>query len=414
MTNYCNSDKNFSVIYVTSTLIIAGLYFLPQMSILIRFDQLAYLTAVYYICFVTKYVNVNRLINLMKHAIPFCILMFFARGLNFKYGFLHNFMGIWNLIIPSVICLGLFLRNRPRELVFITWSAIIMLLFTCVITIDAMGESMNVMRELTAGTTDEDYAMKLREKGVGGFGIAYAMGALSVGLFALFKQMRRWNIWKFMILALLVFSFYFVTQAQFTTLLIITLIGISVTFFLNAETIAQKLKVIIITIFIISFLPMIVQLIIELYQDSTISTRLSRMYNSLWGDGNISKLSGMRSIYQLDAFKLFLRSPIWGNNITQQPNAFIHLACHSTLLAIACSTGIIGVWSYLKTFYTAFTNEIKLINPFLHRSYFSVVIYYLLFALFNPIDAITEASWIIFVIIPSLFKLYFPKKQFKI
>lgn len=159
-------------------------------------------------------------------------------------------------------------------------------------------------------------------------------------------------------------------------------------------------------------MPVIVQIVIALYEDSTIAARLSRMSDSLWGNGDASDISGQRSIYQLNAYNLFLESPIWGNNITKQPNAFTYLACHSTLLAVACSTGIIGIWSYLKTFYTAFKNEINLIiDPNLHTSYYPVAIYYLLFAFLNPIDTVTEAAWLIFVIIPSLFRLYIPKSN---
>lgn len=402
-----NTNKSISIVYVACTILVGAFYCFPQLRILIRFDQLAYLTVLYYLCFVAKYVSFNQVVNLMKYAIPFCLLMFVAKGLNFKYGFLYNLLELWNLIIPSIICIGLFLRNRPRELFIITWTAIIMLTITCLTTLTVMDESENVMRELTASTTDETYAMELREMGVGGFGIAYAMGAFAVGLFALFKQVKKWNIWKWIILAMLVFSFYFVTQAQFTTLLIITIVGAATTYLLNARTKEKKIKVIIITIGLIFLLPVIVQILIDLYQDTTIGMRLSRMYDSLWGAGNVTDISGKRSMYQINAIKLFLESPIWGNNITQQPNAFINSACHSTLLAVASSTGIIGIWSYLKTFHATFQQEINLaIDSNLHKSYYPIVVYYLLFAFFNPINTITEASWIIFVIIPSLFKLY--------
>ena len=79
---------------------------------------------------------------------------------------------------------------------------------------------------------------------------------------------------------MLVFSFYFVTQAQFTTLLIITIVGAATTYLLNARTKEKKIKVIIITIGLIFLLPVIVQILIGLYQDTTIGMRLSRMYDS--------------------------------------------------------------------------------------------------------------------------------------
>lgn len=407
------SNKKVSIVYVTCTILVAAFYLFPQMRILIRFDQIAYLTALYIICFVVRYVNFNLILNLLKYAIPFCLLMFVAKGLDFKYGFLHNFMSIWNLVIPSIICISLFHRNRPRELFIITWSAIIMLLITCFITLTAIGETQNVMRELTAGTTDEDYAMGLREMGVGGYGIAYAMGAFTVGLFSLLQQMEKYDVWKYVVLILFVFSFYFITQAQFATLLIITSVGVATTYWLNANTIGRKLEILVATLILIFVLPLIVDFLIDIYKDSPIGSHLSQIYETLWRKGNeASVASSERSQYQINAFSLFLKSPIWGNNITQQPNAFIHLACHSTLLAVACSTGIIGIWSYIKTFHTAFDNEIKLIiAQRLHKSYYSIVLYYLLFAILNPIDTVTEASWVIFVLIPSLFKLYIIPKS---
>ncbi len=71
-----NTNKSISIVYVACTILVGAFYCFPQLRILIRFDQLAYLTALYYLCFVAKYVSFNQVVNLMKYAIPFCLLMF--------------------------------------------------------------------------------------------------------------------------------------------------------------------------------------------------------------------------------------------------------------------------------------------------------------------------------------------------
>lgn len=393
--------------FVVCTILLAAFYFFPQMRILITYDQLAYLSTLYYVCFIMKTEPLNKLVNIMKYTLPYCILIYIAKGFSFKYGFMLNFMTLWNLLIPSIICIGILSRNRTKELQIITWSTIAMIVATCIVTLGEMSLTANVMRELTAGTTDETYAMKLRKNGVGGFGVAYSMGAFAVGLFILLKQIPRENKIWWVILSLTLFIVYFITQAQFTTLLILTIVGIVSYYFLNAKTTNKKMVIIGCTGAIIVAMPFIFQTLINLYSDTTVGARLDRMYESLWGNGELTEVSGSRSVQQLEAFYLFLQSPFWGNNITGIKNASIHLACHSTLLAVAAATGIIGVWSYIKSFKTAFDRQIDvIIDPSLKSCYYPIVLYYLLFAIFNPIDGFPEAPWVIFVVIPSLYKLY--------
>lgn len=402
-----STNSNISWPFVFSTIGLASLYFFPQFRILITYDQLAYISAFYYVCFISKTVPIKHIVRLMTYSIPFCLLMYVAKSFNFKYGFMLNFMTLWNLLIPSLLCVGIMSRNRRKELLIITWSTVAMIVATCLITLTEMTMTENVMRELTAGTTDEIYAFELRKKGVGGFGVAYAMGAFAVGLYVLGKQIpKKKKIW-WLITALLLFVCYFVTQAQFTTLLLITIVSIAFYYYFIANTNNQKIAVIGCTVAIWILLPYLFQLLISLYSNTTIGARLDRMYVSLWGSGDLTEVSGSRSLQQIDAFMLFLQSPLWGNNITGTTNAYIHLACHSTILAVAAATGLIGVWSYLKSFKTAFAYQLDEILSHSAKSiYYPVVLYYLLFAIFNPIDGFPEASWIIYVVIPSLYKLY--------
>ena len=44
-----NTNKSISIVYVACTILVGAFYCFPQLRILIRFDQLAYLTALYYL-----------------------------------------------------------------------------------------------------------------------------------------------------------------------------------------------------------------------------------------------------------------------------------------------------------------------------------------------------------------------------
>ena len=101
-------------------------------------------------------------------------------------------------------------------------------------------------------------------------------------------------------------------------------------------------------------------------------------------------------------FKLFLESPLWGNDILNNfTNVNIYHESHSTFLGVACSTGIIGLISYYSTYWSV-------IKPLFqeysgkNKNYIAIVLYFFLFSILNPSES-TEACWIIFMIVPLVY-----------
>ena len=150
---------------------------------------------------------------------------------------------------------------------------------------------------------------------------------------------------------------------------------------------------------------MLFQFLANLYSDTTIGDKLIKFNESMFGGGDITRVSGQRSKFQIDSFKLFLTSPIWGVNITDNlMNAAIYGASHSTMLGVACSTGIIGLLSYYKTYWVVMKPIFKVYDGN-DKLYIALVSYFFCFSIFNPSES-TEACWIIFLIAPLLYNLF--------
>ena len=207
---------------------------------------------------------------------------------------------------------------------------------------------------------------------------------------------------KWIFLPFLLFFLYFILNAQFTTLIFLTAFCTLLSIYFSNYGQHNKVKIICFVIAVSFFIPIILHIVSSLYEGTTIGEKLIRFNNSIFGDGNISEASGERSKSQIATFMLFLESPIWGSDIVYNKyNSLIYGAAHSTMLSVACATGIIGLLSYYKTYWTIIKSIFKSYSD-IGKQYIAMVVYFFLFSFFNPSES-TEACWIIFMIVPLLY-----------
>lgn len=398
--------KLSSIIYILATGVLSAIYILPAIRIGFDYTKLAIILILFYILFIYRRNGVVPIKRLLLNLLPYMLLSFMvAKAGNFKLGFLHPLLITWCMIFPAILCKDLIERGNKAEILCISIITISMLLFVMYNTLDALSDSSNIMRDLTAvSILDEDLRIAYAQDNIGGFGIAYGTGAMVVLLVTLaFNRISSRSI-RLIIYILLGYTLYFVLNAQFTTLLFLTMFCSIISLYLSDYGQRHKAQLIFMGIIFLFVTPLFFQLLAQLYDGTTIGVKLLNFNNSLFGDGNITEVSGQRSKFQLDAFILFLKSPIWGSDVTHNlSNATIYVSSHSTMLGIACSTGLIGLISYYRT-YWLFIKSIynSIVN--VGKNYKALVLYFFLFSFLNPSET-CEASWVIFMIVPLLFNL---------
>lgn len=396
-----------SFLYVIAVSILSAIYIMPSVRIMFDYTSLAVILFLFYMVFIFKLEGFIPIKTIMVNLLPYMLVSFLvAKQGDFKLGFLHPLLITWCMLFPGILCKDIIKRGNIKEAILILTITMSMLVYIMYNTINAFAVSENIMRELTAvSTMDDQVRISYANANIGGFGIAYGSGAVVVLLITLiFNKFRNRRI-EIITYLLLAFFIYFVLNAQFTTLLLLTIFCSLLTLYYSDYGQRNKGKVIVLCILLFLFAPLLFQILADLYQGTTIGNKLIRFNVSVFGGGDITEASGQRSKFQIDAFNLFLSSPLWGGNVTDNmTNATIYGASHSTMLGVACSTGIIGLLSYYKTYWAIMKPIFKNYTGN-GKQYITLVLYFFCFSCFNPSEA-PEACWIIFLIVPLLFNLF--------
>lgn len=394
-----------SILYIVVVSFLSAIYMLPAVRIGFDYTQLAIVLFVFYAVFIFKRERMRPIITIVKCLLPYMFVSFIvAKAGNLKLGFFHPLLITWCMLFPSILCKDLIDRGNKKEILSITIITLGMLVYIMYNTIGAFEDSPDVMRELTASTMADDIRLAYARDNVGGFGVAYGSGAIAILLITLAINNIYSGWTKKVIYLLLGYVLYFVLNAQFTTLLFLVLFSSVVSVYFSEYGRRHKAQLVFISILLVFFTPLLFHVLANLYEGTTIGERLVRFNESMFGGGNVTEVSGQRSKFQIDAFLLFLASPIWGSDVTSDiVNATIYVSSHSTMLGVACSTGLIGLISYYKT-YWVFIRPIYKNYASSGKQYVALVAYFFFFSFFNPSET-SEACWIMFMIVPALYNV---------
>lgn len=396
-----------SYLYILFISILSLIYIMPSVRIFFDYTEIAVISFIFYVIFLFKREGFISIKILVVNLLPYMLVSFLvAKQGDFKLGFLHPLLVTWCMLFPGILCKEIIKRGNVKETILILTITMSMLVYIMYNTINTFAVSENIMRELTAvSTMDDQVRVSYANANIGGFGIAYGSGAMVVLLITLILNKFRNRRIEIITYLLLVFFIYFVLNAQFTTLLFLTIFCSFVSLYYSDYGQRNKGKVIVLCLILFLFAPLLFQILADLYQGTTIGNKLIRFNESVFGGGDIAEASGQRSKFQIDAFNLFLSSPLWGVNVTSNmTNAIIYGASHSTMLGVACSTGLIGLLSYYKTYWAIMKPIFKNYTGN-GKQYIALVVYFFCFSCFNPSEA-PEACWIIFLIVPLLFNLF--------
>lgn len=375
-------------------------YILPQIQVYIDTVTLAFISLSFSVAFIFR-TNSIEIGHIVRTIIPYILLMFLvAIPFQLVRGFLYPSYLFWNSIFPALLCHKIIKRGEFGWALFLLCSSFIVLGIVLYNTTGALAENENIMRSLTSGKNEEEFYILMKSQGVGGYGIAYSSGMLTVFFASLalyFRKIRTNNILIFISIFVCLIFAWFSYNAQFTTLIIITLLSIGVSLLYYSKSAAWRALLVIGIVTIFAFLPLIVQFLIQDNIDNSIGAHMQEIYDRYWGSGTVEE--DIRALYRKECFVHYIQSPIWGQNTTGEVH-WIYSHAHSSLLSILLATGLIGLISYYKSLHKAYNMLITNFSIDCRKIIFwPQVAYFLMLSYFNSSMAI-ELYWTLFLLIP--------------
>lgn len=411
-----NTKTNFtwsSVPFCAAVLFLQGCYLLPVMQVFFNVQTVVYLTMAFTIIFCHDKASLSVIGRTLLIFLPYYIIMYLiAKPGDAKYGFLHPILLSWHVIFPAILAHQLLLRGRKYEIQFTLVTFLLIVLYVLSQSLNEMETNEVIMREMTSGNTDEEYKLLMMYENIGSFGFSYMCGAAFLCFLAqlVYIDNRHKKLRTILLILVIIFAI-FISRAQFTTLLLLSLVGIGYIIFINIGNFKWRIVFLIFIAPLLTLLiPLFISLLIDFFQDTVVGDHLQIFYKSLTGSGEENAYSTSRAQLRTDALKQFLQSPFWGQNVLVQPARYLYTHSHTSVLSYLIATGLIGTISYL---YALWNINRPILHLFNKKELFHVVMpfigYYFILAFYNPVEA-PEISWGIFCVFP-LITLLINKKE---
>ena len=202
---------------------------------------------------------------------------------------------------------------------------------------------------------------------------------------------------------LFVVCIYFLLLAQYTLALLITVIGLVVLFVQVYDSVSIKALIVCLVVAFFVLAPYVFSWLADRVPSEQMSIRL-REISDFFSSGDVSSenLGGRMTLY-FEAFKHFLRSPLYGHKS-------VGFDPHSTILNIMCDTGVLGFIPFIYVF----TGCNKVTNSMLgERAKLFTPIFFMLIVmgLTNPIHSAKQIPLAVWFIAPLTIDLYFNRNE---
>ncbi len=307
-------------------------YFLPKVMWSINF-MVPVMAGVLYIIFTLNFYGTE-----FKETATYLGLVFWIALLYFMLvdsgnyiKFLSRFHQVFMCFFPLYIFYTLVKRNNRREMILIFLAMTLMYCYVFALT-------LNELRVNPLACRDWFDAQELSNRNVGGYFYVYTAMALLPFMMYCRSKANKFLI-KLLFLGMIVITFYFLIQAQYTLSLLIAVIVILIGITLNIKD--RRVRIVLLTFVPIGviIIPIVLNFAAANVESKQVALRLTELANFLSsGDSSGYNLSGRFMLYW-SAFKAFLSSPILGNK-------FLGFDAHSSFLAVMARTGIGGAVAY--------------------------------------------------------------------
>lgn len=391
------------VLYLITTSLIIMMYIIPHIKTYLPINILAILTFIYSLFYIFPNIRTNICRRIILSLAPFIFIMFTVTwNFDFHYGALLTITNMWNFLFPGFLLMALLARNNDFDTNFLLLFSFVMVLYVMYNSYLGMQENEAIMRSLANGNIDEDIKNYYMSKGVGGYGFSYSLGLITLALFS--SSILTKHQYKYIALAFFLIFFIFIINTKYATLLICTCIVFFIIILMHLKTMFARFILLLMLPIFYLVLGEVFHILLEIIGDSVLTDRLNEVYHALWGMG-VSSDSDMasRANYRSQCIDYIIESPLWGNDTTRELR-FLYTHSHSTLWSHFLGTGIIGLYSYLYSFWITLNycygdqknrNRLLFIVP--------SFIFFVLISFFNASE-FTEISLVLLFINPLIYK----------
>lgn len=260
-------------------------------------------------------------------------------------------------------------------------------------TINALSKDQWVARLLAQDKMQDSPELRAyRLQNVGGFEFAYMMGVVT--LILVWAAMNTNNkLVRIIFIGATILSYYYIIQTMYTTLLLLTSIGVLLLLVCSIRNPLVKLMVIIIFIILAFGLAPFFEFLSEFFADSLLSSKFMQIHDALSGEG--VEALGSRPQLMTEALVNWAHSPILGGYNVGNKN-------HSTIVGSLEKNGLVGLIFYITMIYVSWkmvTEDIE--KKGYDKLLFNIVCLYLVvLSFFNPIGYIFELTIATFFVTP--------------
>lgn len=292
-------------------------------------------------------------------------------------------------------CFALRYCNKKQQLIFFILFGVLCV-FILSRTLVALNEDPEVTRLLAqdkASSNEEINEYRLRN--VGGFEFSYMMGIVVLCL--VYTALKVKNIWKkLLLIAAIVFLYSYIIDTMYTTLLILTTVGIAILFFMETQDVRLKVLALALAVFVIFALGPITNFLSGAFPDgSFLNDKFAGIHEAITaGDAT---LMGSRPELLLRGIQNWLKFPLFGR-LDSGSNT------HSLLISLLESGGLVAFVLWLVVYVFAY-KELKseIVNCGKnHGLLFVAFVYIFVLSLLNPIGYVFELTIAAFFIVPMV------------
>ena len=185
---------------------------------------------------------------------------------------------------------------------------------------------------------------------------------------------------------------------MYTTLLILTAVGILLIVFLRVKNPIARVCLFVCGLMLIFFLEFLFGFLSTVFpEESLLSTKFAQL-SSAMESGDISE-TGNRFLYMTESIENWIKNPLFGK-INSESHA------HSLLISTLENTGLVGVSLLLAMFYLCchmLADELKT-QKIDRRLFWISTAYVFTLAFFNPIGYVFEVTIVAFFVVPLWLK----------
>lgn len=292
-------------------------------------------------------------------------------------------------------------NQRQKNLFILFFSILILFIFIkTTIALEVDPWISRILAQDKSSTSSEINQYRLQN--IGGFDFSYMMGIITLCLVYAALKVKKYSL-KILFIVLIVLCFNYIISTMYTTLLLLTFLGMLILLLINVKDTVVKLLLISIGLFSLFFLGDIFRLLSTVFpQESLLSSKFESIYQSIY-EGDAGQL-GDRPQLILESLSKWINNPIFGRYDSTSDS-------HSMIIGLLEQTGIVGLLTISFLFYI-FTKRIyqELKYKKLPTDLYVVsIIFLLLLAFFNPIGYVFEMTIAVYFIVPICTELFYTR-----